>query len=139
MRIENDFSKTVDLLHRAMDAASIRQDVIANNVSNAGTPNYKRTVVNFESELKKALESEKNRPALELACTNTKHIPNWRPMDYKTVEPRRVLDYVSTAKNNGNNVDAEEEMMLALNNQLMYTLMAQAQAFEFAQLNLVLS
>jgi flagellar basal-body rod protein FlgB len=138
MNITNDFTKTVDILHRAMDASLVRRDVIANNIANADVPNFKRSVVNFESELKRALDSEKNKPALELTLTDPKHIPNWRERDYREVQPRRVLDYVTTAKNNGNNVDAEEEMMLSVQNQLMYTLMAQAQTFEFGQINLVL-
>lgn len=138
MAIQNDFSKTVDILHRAMDASMIRRDVIANNIANSGVPNYKRSTVNFESELKRALDTETQRPALELSLTDEKHIPNWRERDYREVEPRRVLDYVTTAKNNGNNVDPEEEMTLSLQNQLMYTLMAQAQTFEFGQVNLVL-
>ncbi|HON12543.1 MAG: flagellar basal body rod protein FlgB [Spirochaetota bacterium] len=138
MDISNDFTKTVDILHRAMDASLVRRDVIANNIANADVPNFKRSVVNFESELKRALDSAKNKPALELTLTDPKHIPNWRERDYREVQPRRVLDYVTTAKNNGNNVDPEEEMMLSVQNQLMYTLMAQAQTFEFGQINLVL-
>lgn len=138
MNISNDFTKTVDILHRAMDASLVRRDVIANNIANADVPNFKRSVVNFESELKRALDSAKNKPALELTLTNPKHIPNWRERDYRDVQPRRVLDYVTTSKNNGNNVDPEEEMMLSVQNQLMYTLMAQAQTFEFGQINLVL-
>lgn len=138
MDISNDFTKTVDILHRAMDASLIRRDVIANNIANADVPNFKRSVLNFESELKRALDSAKNKPTLDLTLTDPKHIPNWRERDYREVQPRRVLDYVTTAKNNGNNVDAEEEMMLSVQNQLMYTLMAQAQTFEFGQINLVL-
>jgi flagellar basal-body rod protein FlgB len=136
--IANNFEKTVDLLHRAMDASLIRRDVLANNLANAEVPNFKRSTVNFESELKRVLETEKQRPALELSLTNPKHIPNWREQDYKDVQPRRVLDYASASKNNGNNVDAEQEVMLALENQMMYTLMAQAQTFEFSQINMVL-
>jgi flagellar basal-body rod protein FlgB len=136
--ISNNFEKTVDLLHRAMDANLIRRDVIANNLANSEVPNFKRTIVNFESELKRALETEKQRPALELTLTNPKHIPNWRERNYQDVEPRRVLDYLTTSKNNGNNVDSEREMMLALENQMIYTLMAQAQTFEFSQINSVL-
>jgi flagellar basal-body rod protein FlgB len=136
--IENNFTKTVDLLHRAMDASLIRRNVIANNLANAEVPNFKRSEVNFESELKKALDTEKQRPPLELTLTDPKHIPNWRERDYREVEPRRVLDYVSTSRNNGNNVDPEQEVMLALENQMMYTLLAQAQAFEFSQVNLAL-
>jgi flagellar basal-body rod protein FlgB len=138
MNIENNFTKTVDMVHRAMDVNILRRSVIANNLANAEVPNFKRSEVNFESELKRALETEKNKPALELALTDPKHIPNWRERDYREVEPRRVLDYVTTSKNNGNNVDSEQEIMAALENQLMYTLMAQAETFEFSQINMVL-
>jgi flagellar basal-body rod protein FlgB len=138
LTIENNFSKTVDLVHRAMDASSIRGNVIANNIANAEVPNFKRSQVNFESELKRALETEKQRPALELKLTDPRHIPNWRERDYRDVQVRRVLDYTTTAKNNGNNVDAEQEFTMYLENQLTYTLLAQAATFEFSQINMVL-
>jgi flagellar basal-body rod protein FlgB len=138
MNIENNFTKTVDMVHRAMDANLIRRSVIANNLANAEVPNFKRSEVNFESELKRVLDTEKQRPPLELVLTDPKHIPNWRERDYREVEVRRVLDYTSTSKNNGNNVDPEQEIMAALENQLMYTLMAQAETFEFSQINMVL-
>jgi flagellar basal-body rod protein FlgB len=121
-----------------MDVNLLRRSVIANNLANAEVPNFKRSDVNFESELKRALETEKLRPALELTLTDSRHIPNWRERDYREVQPRRVLDYVSTSKNNGNNVDSEQEIMAALENQLLYTLMAQAETFEFSQINMVL-
>ncbi|MDR2184907.1 MAG: flagellar basal body rod protein FlgB [Treponema sp.] len=136
--VSNNFEKTVDLLHRAMDANLVRRDVIANNLSHAEMPNFKRSDVTFESELKRALETEKQRPVLELTLTNPKHIPNWRERDYRDVQPRRVLDYLSTSKNNGNNVDIDQEVMLALRNQMTYTLLAQAETFEFSQVSLVL-
>jgi len=134
----NTFARTIDVLHRAMDASTVRRQVIANNLANANVPNFKRTNVNFESELKRALESEKEKPALEITMTDPKHIPNWKERDYRDVEIRRVLDYTSTYNNNGNNVDAEQEFMLATENQMSYTLLTQAAAFEFSQINQVL-
>ena len=138
MNVNNSFSKTIDMLHRGMSVATMRQSVIANNLANAEVPNFKRTDVNFESELKRALDSEKQRPALELNLTHPKHIPDWEPRDYQEVRPRRVLDYLTQSDNNGNNVDAEEEFNLLLKNQLRYMLMAQSATFEFSQVNLVL-
>jgi flagellar basal-body rod protein FlgB len=134
----NTFAKTVDLLHRAMDANAVRRSVIANNIANANVPNFKRSIVNFESELKRALDTEKQKPALELTLTNPKHIPNFKERDYRDVQIRRVLDYTSTYNNNGNNVDAEQEFMLAVENQLTYSILAQAATFEFSQINQVL-
>ena len=132
------FAKTVDLVHRALDANTLRRSVIANNIANAGVPDFKRSDLTFESELKRALETEKQRPALELELTHPKHIPNWKERDYRDVQPRRVLDYLTQSKNNGNNVDPEQEFMAALQNQMQYTLLAHAETFEFSQINLVL-
>jgi flagellar basal-body rod protein FlgB len=134
----NTFARTLDILHRAMDASLVRRSVIANNLANADVPNFKRTTVNFESELKRALNSEKQKPALELNLSHPKHIPNWKARDYRDVQIRRVLDYTSTFNNNGNNVCPEQEFMLATQNQMSYTLFTQAAAFEFSQANQVL-
>jgi len=134
----NTFARTIDLLHRAMDVNTVRRSVIANNLANADVPNFKRSVVNFESELKKALESENKKPALELTMSHPNHFPNYKERDYRDVQIRRVLDYTSTYNNNGNNVDPEQEFMLATENQMSYTLYAQAAAFEFSQINSVL-
>ena len=131
----NSFQKTVDLLHRALSAQLVRRSVIANNIANADTPNFKRSVVNFESELKRALDTEQQRPALELNLTNSKHIPNFQERDYRDVQIRRVLDYASAYNNNGNNVDPEKEVMEALANEMAYYLLTESMRFEFDQIN----
>ena len=62
----NSFTRSVDLLSRAMDVNSLRYQVSANNLANSEVPNFKRSVVNFESELKRAIDSEEiaNRTAI---------------------------------------------------------------------------
>lgn len=137
MFVNNSFGKTVDILHRSMDVSMLRQDVIANNIANADTPNFKRTVVNFESALKSALDSEQPR-GFRARLTRENHIPFQRPIDYRTVQPRRMLDYLTTSDNNGNNVDIEVESMSALNNQMAYTLMVDNVTQQFSRINLVL-
>jgi flagellar basal-body rod protein FlgB len=137
MFLQNNFGKTVDMLHRSMDVTLLRREVIANNIANADTPNFKRSVVNFEAQLKRAIESQ-TRDTIPAKMTDPLHIPFHRPIDYRTVKPRRVLDYLTTSKNNGNNVDLEEEMMSSLHNQLSYQMMTQAVAAQFAQVNMVL-
>jgi flagellar basal-body rod protein FlgB len=134
----NQFEKTIDLLQRGLDVSSLRNSVIANNLANAEVPNFKRTEVTFEAELKKALDSEKTRPALELTRTDPRHISNVVEYDYRDVEPRRVLDYTTTSKANGNNVDAEQEIMLYTQNQLLYALLAESTSFEFSQVQTAL-
>lgn len=135
----NTFTRSVDLLQRAMDATSLRYQVSANNLANSEVPNFKRSTVNFESELKRAFKSEeKARNGFQLARTDERHISLNEPYDYRDVEPRRVLDYTTTAKANGNNVDAETEANNILQIQMQYRLLTQLAGFEFSQLNTVM-
>ena len=130
----NTFTRSVDLLTRAMDVNSLRYQVSANNIANAEVPNYKRQTVNFESELKKAFDSEKDTEhRFQLTRTNEKHIQLDEPYDWHTVEPRRVTDWTTSANANGNNVDPEYEAMNIMKIQLNYRLLAQLENFEFSQ------
>lgn len=135
----NSFSRSVDLLHRAMDANTLRYQVSANNLANAEVPNFKRSSVNFESELKRALDSEKAaKDTFQMTTTDERHISSTGVRDYRDVEPRRVTDYLTTSKANGNNVDAEQEAMEILKTQMSYQLLTQMQAFEFSQIKIAM-
>lgn len=135
----NSFTKSVDLLHRSMDANALRYQVTANNLSNAEVGNFKRTSVNFESELKRAFESEElAKNGFQLMRTDERHIALNEPYDYREVEPRRVLDYTTSAKANGNNVDAETEAQAILQIQMQYRLLTQLTGFEFSQVETAL-
>ena len=117
-----------------MDVQALRYSTSANNLANSEVPNFKRTQVNFETELKLALDSEKNaKGQFQLAVSDDRHIKSDGVIDYRTVQPRRVLDYTTTAKANGNNVDPEQEAMDLLRIQLNYQMLTQLQSFEFSQ------
>ena len=134
----SSWGKTLDIVQREMDVSVLRRDVIANNIANADTPNFKRSVVDFESQLSAALNSEKPNDNLQAKLNNPRQIPFYRPIDYRTVRPRVVLDYLSTSNNNGNNVNLEQSMMNALNNQLEYQLLAQEVTSQFQRVMTVL-
>ncbi|HUX50563.1 MAG TPA: flagellar basal body rod protein FlgB [Spirochaetia bacterium] len=138
MFLGNSFGKTVDVMQRLMDVSVLRQDVIANNIANADTPNFKASYIDFESSLKAALDSEKQRSTFRPWLTNSRDIPFNQSIDYRTVMPRKYLDWQTTTQNNGNNVDIEEQAMLQLNNQLSYTLMSQSVRDMFNNVNIVL-
>ena len=132
----SSFGKTVDILQRTMDTSLLRREVISNNIANAETPDFKRSDVSFEAELSRALASE-NKRTLPAKVTDPRHMSFNQTVDYKSVRPRRVLDYLTQSKNNGNNVDIEQEMMMATQNQMMYELMTQSVSFQFSQINIV--
>ena len=122
-----------------MDVSTLRYQVSANNLANSEVPNFKRTVVNFESELKRAIESAENADdSFQMLRTDERHLSSSTPRNYQDVEPCRVLDYATTAKANGNNVDAETEAMEILKTQLNYQLLTQMQNFHFQQMKIAL-
>jgi flagellar basal-body rod protein FlgB len=131
------FGRNLDMVTKELDVSVLRRNVISNNVANSDVPNFKRSDVNFEAQLKRAVDSEKT-DAFPTRTTRERHIDFEKPTDWRTVQPRRVLDYLTESKNNGNNVDAEEEGMAALNNQLSYTTLVTAITSEFQRINLVL-
>ena len=130
------FGKTLDILERSMRVASMRRDVIANNVANASTPNFKRSQVSFEAQLGRALAQ---KPVLPVKTSHERHIDPFQEPDYRTVQPRRTLDYLSQSDNNGNNVDYDQEVGDALKNQMRYESMAATIGFQFSQIKKVLS
>lgn len=136
----NSFTRSVDLIQRALDVNTLRYSVAANNMANADVPNFKRTSVNFESQLKKAFESEeKARNAFELKTTEPYHIKINNVIDYKTVEPQRVVDYASTEKANDNNVNVENEAMDIVKIQMQYKMLTMLESFEFSQVKTAMS
>jgi len=135
----NTFTRSVELLHRAMDVNQLRYQVAANNIANSEVPNYKRQEVNFESELKRAFEDEADTThRFQLTRTDDRHIQINSPLDWRTVEPRRVTDWTTTANANGNNVDAEYEAANILRMQMNYRLLTQLQSFEFSQMKIAM-
>ena len=132
----NSFTRSIDLLQREMNVTNLRYQVTANNLANSEVPNFKRSVVNFESELKRAIDSEEiAKNSFKLTTTDDRHIQINTPYDYHQVEPRRVVDYTTQAKANGNNVDAETEANNILQIQMQYRLLTQLTSFEFEQVN----
>ncbi|MBD5433011.1 MAG: flagellar basal body rod protein FlgB [Treponema sp.] len=130
----NSFSRSVDLLQKALDVNALRYQVTANNIANSEVPNFKRSTVNFESELKRAFESRENaRNSFDLARTNSKHVSIHNVIDPASVKPRRTVDWASTENSNGNSVNVETEAMNVIKIQMQYRLLSQLENFEFNQ------
>ncbi|SFL46450.1 flagellar basal-body rod protein FlgB [Paenibacillus sp. 1_12] len=105
-------------MERSLDAATLRQRVIADNVANADTPYFKKSEVRFEE----LLQQELNVSSIEGYRTDPKHFHIGRPA---RAEAQIVKDKQSTINNNLNNVDIDSEMSLMAKNQLRYNVMVQ--------------
>jgi len=132
-----NFNKNLGILKKSMNVANIRSQVIADNIANSEVPNFKRSSIAFESMLKSSLDSEK-KASFKAKLTNDKHIDFNFKVDYNKVMPKRIIDYNSIGKNNGNNVDIEQEANDYISNQLSYRLLADMTNNMFKKIDLVL-
>lgn len=101
-------------LEGALHAASLRQQVLSNNIANVDVPNYKRSDVLFEDLLSQAMGAGK----LTGKRTHERHIPIGSSSGIPSAKV--VTDDTSVFNNNRNNVDIDKEMSLLAQNQLLH-------------------
>lgn len=113
-------SRIFTLLEGGLDGLSLRNKVMADNIANVDTPNFKRSDVNFEKVLQAALKH--NDPSnIQLRRTTAAHIPA------TTVNGNFVVHDNSTSfRNDGNNVDIDLEMAKLAQNSLHYNALSTA-------------
>lgn len=109
------FDQNFKVLPVALDYTSKKHKIISQNISNFNTPNYKRKVVSFEDELRKALGKTSN---IALRTNNEKHITN-QP-SFHNLKPKIIEDKSKSIRNDGNNVDIDVEMSDMIQNSLKY-------------------
>ncbi len=125
------------VLQKSLDSLSLQHEVIANNIANIDTPNFKRSVVSFQDKLKTALDTNSTSP---LWRTNPMHFPI-QPQsvslnDFKP-DVRAVTETIG--RNDGNNVDLEMESGLLAENNLLYNSLADITGRYFAGMRHVIS
>ena len=111
-----------DYLPRAMTAATIRQEVIANNIANVNTPNYRKSVVNFEDLLAREIYGEEPDGKLKPVRTHDKHLPA-APLNFHAA-PTVQQDTSTIMRVDNNNVDIDAEMATLAKNTLYYNALA---------------
>lgn len=99
-----------DLLKKSLDASSLRGKVIANNIANINTKGYKKYTVSFEENLKEAMDN------INLKTTDERHITDGSSAG--DIEVKQ--DKSSSMREDGNNVDIDNEMANQAANTLMY-------------------
>jgi flagellar basal-body rod protein FlgB len=105
-------NQMIGIMSGALDASSLRQKSISNNIANVNTPNYKPTKVSFEKFLQQEVKSQfiGNR-------TNAKHVligETSRLSSPKLEQENTVF------QNTGNGVDLDFEMTKLSENTIWY-------------------
>ena len=128
--INSNIYNYVNVLDKAADAAYIRNDVLANNIANASTPNYKRQDVQFESILQASLAGDgKLSERMEELNLNLSDLNSYIYTDSSSLSYR--LD--------GNNVDPEQEQAYLAENQIRYQALVDQMMQEFERYKIVFS
>lgn len=140
MFLNSSMMKTNYLLEKSMDASMMRHQVIADNIANADTPGFKRSSITFESQLKRALDSEITAQKVPHAyMTNKKHISFNKPLDFRKVKSKVRVDFDTNYRNDKNNVDIEKEVSDAVVNTLRYRALVERIKGNYKMLNHVLT
>lgn len=113
-------SRIDDALHfnqTALNLRAARQELLASNIANADTPNYKARDIDFASALKGALSA--SSPKLPMSASSSAHL---KPVeDGKTVMGAPVMYRNSLQPSaDGNTVDMDVERAQFADNALRY-------------------
>lgn len=111
----------------ALNAATLRQQVLANNLANANTPGYKRQAVSFEAALQSALELRRT-PFAPLD-----------PHPLSSIQPTVYTVNTTTDRVDGNNVDPESESVALALNAIRYEALITEITQQFTNLKTVIN
>ena len=121
----------INVLDRAADASGLRNDIISNNISNADTPGFKRSDVDFASQLAKALGQSRYTSMDSKMSGLNQSLDRLSPVMYS--------DYSGYSyRIDGNNVDPDTEGVYLAKNQLVYQGLMASVRQEFKNLQLVM-
>ena len=126
-------------IERGLDAASLRERLIANNIANADTPNYKAQRLRFEDILANELNQSQSGE-LQLTRTNPLHLPGRGLGDIggtQTSLGTIYTDNSSTFRLDGNNVDIDAETAEEAKNALQYSMLTELASRRMATLRSV--
>lgn len=134
------FMKTQTVLEKGLGASMLKRQVLADNIANVDVPHFKRSEVLFEEQLKRAIESEstEKQKAVPTLTTDSRHIEFFKSQDFREVQPKTNIDYLTSMRADGNNVDMEKEVTEASHNQMIYSLMIERLNQNFRQLHTVM-
>lgn len=120
----------LNLVKRSMDAAMLRHGVISNNIANVNTPNFKKQEVVFEETLAKAMDAT----GFHGKTTHPRHIQIGSGA-LGAVTPKLVVNGRTSMRNDGNNVDIDEEMATLSKNTINYRALSSALDGELTKIN----
>mgnify|MGYP000217862883 FL=1 len=130
-------SPTQNLLIKAMDIASLKNKVIANNIANVDTPGFKRQEVIFEKNIKKVLD--KDTIYAKLKVNNPRHMQIMEHTLEEQFKPEIKTMNDLSYRNDGNNVDIDVETAKLAKNKITYDALGQSISNEIRLLRMAIT
>ncbi len=117
------FGQTVGMLKNAMDGAGTAHGVIANNIANVNTPNFRRSDVSFKDALAATESSASDPDQLDLALTSERHFAVGGAQGAQPFAATTTVQDNQQMRVDGSNVDVDQEMAkLSLNSAYAQTM-----------------
>ncbi len=110
-------SESLTILEKFLDLSLKKHSIIASNIANANTPNYKAKEMNFEKAFREALGE--NEDSITLKITDPRHISDGNSVE--NLSPKVEISS-APARPDGNNVNMEKEMVKLTENNIAYNL-----------------
>lgn len=124
----------INLLTKALNASWKRNEVIANNIANVNTPNFKRSDVEFEDVLRGYI----NGGNLSGATTHERHIPigvrSIADAEHKVVKSGNF-----STRRDQNNVDIDVEMAELAKNTITFNTLSTQLNNHFSRLRIAIN
>jgi flagellar basal-body rod protein FlgB len=111
--------EALDLCEKMLDYAALRHKVIANNVANINTPNFRRSDVEFAQELDRVLRE--------------KGIEGVGNLRFRITKPNETA-----IRADGNNADIDKEMAVLAENAIRYQIYARLITRQFSKIRDIL-
>ena len=115
------FNETISALERSLDLRSIQHRVLASNVANMDTPNYKAFELVIEEEMNK---NPRNSHDIPIVKTHTHHFPIRHP-SRKDITLKVADAPKLSLRADGNTVDVDRTMGKLAENTILYKTAAQ--------------
>jgi flagellar basal-body rod protein FlgB len=117
------FGQTVGMLKNAMDGAGAAHSAIAGNIANVNTPNFRRADVSFKDALAAADPTAQSSDELALVTSSDRDLPLDGAQDPAAFKITTTVDDTQQMRNDGSNVDVDQEMAkLSLNSDYAQTM-----------------
>lgn len=138
----------INLLEKGLDASWLKNDVIANNIANVDTPNFKSSSVEFESVFRDALASRgssvspsaQTRTSFFLQATASGTAENGgTAAAYDDLQPTVQRHDQNAHRMDGNSVDVDAEMTELAKNAILYDTLSYVASKELGRLRIIIN